>query len=124
MTIVYHEPPSELSQETRDIHRALTSLVEELEAVAWYRQRIDVTQNDELRAIVEHNMNEEIEHASMSLEWLRRNFPMFDEILRLYLFTSVPITEVEEHAGEAGGEAKEGPKERAAGNLGIGSLKS
>jgi uncharacterized protein len=121
MTIAYHEPPSELSQETRDIHRALTSLVEELEAVAWYRQRIDVSKDDELRAIVQHNMEEEIEHASMSLEWLRRNFPKFDEVLRLYLFTSVPITEIEEHAN---GEAKETPKERAAGNLGIGSLKS
>jgi ferritin-like protein len=70
--------------------------MEELEAIDWYRQRAEACADSQLRAILEHNMNEEIEHASMALEWIRRNVPKFDEALRTYLFTTGEITEIEE----------------------------
>lgn len=98
MAIAYHEPIAELSAEARDIHRALTSIVEELEAVDWYHQRADVTGDEPLKAILIHNRNEELEHASMILEWLRRRMPEVDERLRTYLFTSLPITQIEDAA--------------------------
>jgi ferritin-like protein len=98
----YHEPAAELSGATRELHRALASLIEELEAVDWYQQRVDVTTDEGLKAVLAHNRDEEIEHAAMTLEWLRRKLPKFDEELRTYLFTDAPITEVEE--GEAGGD--------------------
>ena len=101
-----HEPYEALTPETRDMHRAIVSLMEELEAVDWYQQRADVTPNADLKAIMEHNRDEEIEHAIMTLEWIRRRSPKFDENLRLYLFTKGPITEVEE-AMKAGGSAEE-----------------
>jgi ferritin-like protein len=81
----YHE--SELSDETRDMHRAIVSLMEELEAVDWYNQRVDACKDDELKAILEHNRDEEKEHAAMVLEWIRRRDPKFDGELRGYLFT-------------------------------------
>ncbi len=96
MTSAYHEPVSELSDETRDVHRALRSLIEELEAVDWYHQRAQAATDDELRSIVIHNRDEEIEHAAMAMEWLRRKMPEFDEQLKTYLFTEGPITEIEE----------------------------
>ena len=107
MATTYHEPAGELSAETRNIHRALTSLIEELEAVDWYNQRVDVTQDDELREILAHNRDEEIEHAAMTLEWLRRQMPQFDEELKTYLFKSGPIAhhEGEEAAAGAGGHS-------------------
>jgi hypothetical protein len=121
MAIPYHEPTSELSAETREVHRALTTLVEELEAVDWYQQRVDVTGDEALKAVLAHNRDEEIEHAAMTLEWLRRRVPQFDEQLRTYLFTSEPITQVEE-AAEGGSE----PSDSAAGgggdDLGVGKL--
>jgi ferritin-like protein len=83
----YHEPIEELSDETRDMHRAITSLMEELEAVDWYNQRVDACKDDELKAILEHNRDEEKEHAAMVLEWIRRRDPKFDGELRGYLFT-------------------------------------
>ena len=92
----YHEPVNELSDESRDLHRAITSLMEELEAVDWYQQRIDVTKDRELASILRHNRDEEIEHAAMVLEWLRRRVPKFDEELREYLFTEKPIVSIEE----------------------------
>ena len=92
----YHEPIEELSQKTRDMHRAIASLMEELEAVDWYNQRMDSCQDPELRAILEHNRDEEKEHAAMVLEWIRRRDPKFDKELREYLFTSKPLTEIEE----------------------------
>jgi len=121
MSTVYNE--SGLSQEAQEIHRALASLIEELEAVDWYNQRADVTQDEGLKAILLHNRNEEIEHASMALEWLRRVIPNFDQELRTYLFTSAPITEVEEMGGE-GGAGSEGAGEGGApsGSLGIGNM--
>ncbi len=98
MATTYHEPVGELSPAARNVHRALTSLIEELEAVDWYNQRVDVTEDAELKAVLAHNRDEEIEHAAMCLEWLRRQLPRFDEELKTYLFTSGPITELEEGA--------------------------
>lgn len=83
----YHEPLEELSDETRDMHRAIVSLMEELEAVDWYNQRADACKDPELCGILKHNRDEEKEHASMLLEWIRRHDPMFDKELRDYLFT-------------------------------------
>jgi hypothetical protein len=87
----YHEPVSELSAAARDMHRAIVSLMEELEAVDWYNQRMDACQDPELRGILKHNRDEEKEHASMVLEWIRRHDPAFDHELRDYLFTDKPL---------------------------------
>ena len=87
----YHEPLEELSDETRDMHRAISSLMEELEAVDWYNQRVDACTNDELRAILAHNRDEEKQHAAMVLEWIRRQDPTFDKELKDFLFTDAPI---------------------------------
>jgi ferritin-like protein len=87
----YHEPIAELSDETRDMHRAIVSLMEEIEAVDWYNQRVDACKDPELRAILAHNRDEEKEHASMVLEWIRRRDPKFDHELRDYLFTEKRI---------------------------------
>jgi len=88
----YHEPINELRDETRDMHRAIVSLMEELEAVDWYNQRVDACKDSQLRAILAHNRDEEKEHASMLLEWIRRRDPAFDHELRDYLFTEKPLT--------------------------------
>ena len=87
----YHEPIQELSDETRDMHRAIVSLMEELEAVDWYNQRVDACSDKELRAILEHNRDEEKEHAAMVLEWIRRRDPTFDAELKETLFSDGPI---------------------------------
>jgi ferritin-like protein len=87
----YHEPLNELSAATRDMHRAIVSLMEELEAVDWYNQRADACQDAELTALLEHNRDEEKEHASMLLEWIRRKDPKFSGQLKKYLFTEQPI---------------------------------
>ena len=87
----YHEPIEELSDETRDMHRAIVALMEELEAVDWYNQRADACKDTELKAILEHNRDEEKEHASMVLEWIRRKDPRFSQQLKDYLFTKKPI---------------------------------
>ena len=89
----WHEPYESLSPTTRDMHRAIVSLMEELEAVDWYQQRADVTHDAELKAVIEHNRDEEIEHASMTLEWIRRKNPVFDKELREALFKTGPITD-------------------------------
>jgi len=91
-SIGYHEPIEELSDETRDMHRAIVSLMEELEAVDWYNQRADACKDPELKAILEHNRDEEKEHASMVLEWIRRKDDRFSKELKEYLFTDTPIT--------------------------------
>lgn len=88
----YHEPISELTDETRDMHRAITSLMEELEAVDWYNQRVDACKDEELRAILIHNRDEEKEHAAMVLEWIRRRDPVLDEELKDYLFTTKSLS--------------------------------
>ena len=93
----YHEPVEELSQATRDMHRAILSLMEELEAVDWYAQRAEACKDPELRAILEHNRDEEKEHAAMVLEWIRRRDPRFSKELKDYLFTSRPIRDERGH---------------------------
>jgi ferritin-like protein len=87
----YQEPTSDLSNETLDMHRAIESLKEELEAVDWYNQRVDVCKDPELKALLAHNRDEEKEHASMLLEWIRRKDPTFSKELRDYLFTDKPL---------------------------------
>ena len=87
----YHEPIEELSDETRDMHRAIVSLMEELEAVDWYNQRVDACKDEDLKKILAHNRDEEKEHAAMVLEWIRRRDPKFDDELRDYLFTDKEI---------------------------------
>lgn len=87
----YHEPYEELSDETKDMHRAIISLMEELEAVDWYNQRIDCCKDDDLKKILKHNRDEEKEHAAMVLEWIRRQDPKFDQQLKDYLFTEDEI---------------------------------
>lgn len=87
----YHEPVEALSAETLDMHRAIVSLMEELEAVDWYNQRMDACTDPELRAILKHNRDEEKEHAAMVMEWIRRHDPTFDKQLRDYLFTDKKI---------------------------------
>jgi ferritin-like protein len=87
----YHEPVDELSDATRDMHRAIVSLMEELEAVDWYNQRVDACKDADLKAILEHNRDEEKEHAAMVLEWIRRRDSKFDSELKDYLFTDKDI---------------------------------
>jgi ferritin-like protein len=94
-----HESADDLTPQTKDLHRAIVSLKEELEAIDWYQQRVEATSDEGLRTILAHNRDEEKEHASMVLEWIRRHDPAFDGHLRKYLFTTLPITEREE--GEA-----------------------
>ena len=114
-----HEAREDLRPETLDRHRGLVSLMEELEAMDWYQQRIDATGDPELRAVLAHNRDEETEHAAMSLEWLRRQDAVLDDHLRTYLFTSGSIVELEEEA-EGGGGQGGGAGD---GSLGIGSLR-
>ena len=83
----YHEPTSELNDTTRDMHRAIISLMEELEAIDWYNQRVDVCKDEELKAILEHNRDEEKEHAAMVLEWIKRNDDVLNKEMRDYLFS-------------------------------------
>jgi len=112
-----HEPREILGDAVLDRHRAIVSIMEELEAVDWYDQRVAATSDPELRAILAHNRDEEKEHAAMTIEWLRRNDPVFDQQLRTYLFTDVAITEVE-HAAEQGDS---GSPSSGTGSLNIGS---
>src|ERR1039458_8561507 len=112
-----HEPADQLSPQTIDRHRAITSLQEELEAIDWYDQRVNATADGELAAVLAHNRDEEKEHAAMTLEWLRRRDPAFDQHLRTYLFTTEPVTEAEAEAEASGGDGE------ADGSLSIGSLK-
>jgi ferritin-like protein len=93
-----HEDAEKLAVKTIELHRAIVSLMEELEAIDWYNQRADVCKDPQLKAILEHNRDEEIEHASMALEWIRRNSPKFNEALKTYLFTSGEITLIEKEA--------------------------
>jgi ferritin-like protein len=90
-SVGYHEPIEELSDETRDMHRAIVSLMEELEAVDWYNQRAGACKDMELKVILAHNRDEEKEHASMVLEWIRRKDSKFSNELKDYLFTKKPI---------------------------------
>jgi ferritin-like protein len=87
----YHESPDKLSAATMDMHRAIMSLMEELEAVDWYNQRVDAATDPELKRILEHNRDEEKEHAAMVLEWIRRHDPKMDVELREVLFKAGDI---------------------------------
>ncbi len=106
-----HESREDLSPETREMHRALVSLIEELEAVDWYAQRVDASSDGDLKGVLSHNRDEEKEHACMTLEWIRRHDPVFDRYLREFLFRSNAIVD-REHASN-GSEP----------TLGIGSLR-
>ena len=116
-----------LKPETKDRHRAIVSIMEELEAVDWYDQRAEGSSDAELAEILKHNRDEEKEHAVMTLEWLRRRDAKLDEHMRTYLFTEGNILEIEEKAtGEEGGGEGGGGKQGGGasdGSLGIGSLK-
>ncbi len=90
-SVGYHESVADLSDETRDMHRAIVSLMEELEAVDWYNQRADACKDADLKAILQHNRDEEKEHASMVLEWIRRKDPSFSKQMKEFLFTEKPI---------------------------------
>lgn len=120
-----HEDPERLGAETIDRHRAIVSLMEELEAIDWYDQRVKAAHDDELRQILAHNRDEEKEHAAMTLEWLRRHDAKLAEHLRTYLFTNRPVLDIE-HAAEAEGAAgtdSHGPGSQNDGSLNIGSLR-
>ena len=147
---MYHEPLELLSEDTKNTHRAIVSLMEELEAIDWYQQRAEACSDPELSAVLTHNKNEEVEHAMMTLEWLRRKVPVFDDNIGTYINSRGPILEVEEaitsgaggkgeggsggkvHGGASGkGEggaskksgAKSGKSYNSSESLGIGSLK-
>lgn len=118
----YHEPVEDLSDNTKDFVRALNSLKEEIEAVNWYQQRVDAATSQPLKEILAHNRDEEIEHACMTIEWLRRNMPAWEEELKTYLFTNDPITELEDE--EENSEDEKNDDNNSGGDLGIGSLKN
>ena len=112
-----HEAAALLDEATIDRHRAFASLIEELQAIDWYDQRVNATRDPDLAAILAHNRDDEKEHAAMTLEWIRRQDPALDAQLRLYLFTEAPITGIEK-AAEANGSGTV-----PATALGIGSMK-
>jgi len=121
-----HEPKELLSEETKNMHRALTSLIEELEAIDWYQQRAEACSDAALRAVLVHNRNEEIEHAAMTLEWIRRQSKEVDTALRTFVGTSGDITKLEQ---EAKGESSTAPSRAEPTalpqpSLGIGSLRA
>jgi ferritin-like protein len=118
-----HEAEERLTSATRDMHRAIVSLMEELEAVDWYQQRMEATDDAELRDILRHNRDEEKEHAAMVLEWIRRHDPAFDAKLREYLFRegSIVVREREVEAGAVGAAGT--PNGSAAPGTTIGSLR-
>jgi uncharacterized protein len=120
-SISLHEPAARMTERTINCHRAILSLMEELEAIDWYSQRADACSDAELRAVIEHNRDEEIEHASMTLEWIRRNMPKFNEAMKLYLFTHGDITAIEENV--KGDNDKSITSERRSQRVTIGELK-
>jgi hypothetical protein len=121
-----HAPRERLSRSTLSLHHAIVSVMEELDAIDWYRQRADDAEDEALKALLLHNMREEMEHASMLLEWIRRQSSDFDGFLRTYLFTEGSILEIEDAAteGDAGdkGGAGKSSGDRSRGFT-VGSLK-
>jgi len=117
----FHEAEARLSTRTRDMHRAIVSLQEELEAIDWYQQRVEATEDAALREILNHNRGEEVEHAAMVLEWIRRHDADFAAKLKTYLFTEGSILERESAAEAADRGAGESNGSRAP--RGIGSLR-
>ncbi len=121
----YHEPTGELDDETRDAHRALTSVKEEFEAADWYQQRLQSCKDPDLKRILTHNRDEEFEHASMLVEWLRRNRPEFAERLAKVAFTDRTLGVELDAEKPANGAGSKGPPRGESGRgLGIGSLKA
>jgi hypothetical protein len=120
-----HERPELLTESTMNLHRALISLMEELEAIDWYQQRADACSDQALKAVMLHNRNEEVEHGMMTLEWLRRNDATFDKFLRRYLFKDADIIAIEEAADQAaaGRDDAGGASTNDSGSLGIRSLR-
>jgi hypothetical protein len=123
-----HAPREKLSVKTLSLHHAIVSLKEELDAVDWYRQRADDCSDKELAAVLLHNMREEMEHASMVLEWIRRNNAEFVGYLLTYLFTEAPITEVEDAAedeahGDGGGGGDHQPSTPGDRKFTVGTMK-
>lgn len=116
-----HESADQLSPATIDRHRAIVSIMEELEAVDWYDQRLEAAHDAQLREILRHNSNEEKEHAMMALEWLRRHDAKLDEHMRTYLFTDKPILEIEDEAEHGGDDKKPNSTQDS---LNIGSLRA
>ena len=114
--MAYSEPYEALDEKTREISRAITSLREELEAIDWYNQRVATSQDQSLKDIMAHNRDEEIEHAAMTIEWLRRNMDSWDEEFKTYLFTEGSLIDAEN--GEASNEVPS-----SSSSLSIGSLK-
>jgi ferritin-like protein len=112
--MAYTEPYEALDEKTKNISRAITSLKEEIEAIDWYNQRVNTSKDPELREVMAHNRDEEIEHASMNLEWLRRNMEGWDKNLRTFLFSTGSMLETEKVPAQ---------KESPSPSLGIGSLK-
>src|SRR3954452_16063994 len=99
----FHEDAAVLGSDVIDRHRAVASIMEELEAVDWYDQRVAATGDAALAEVLAHSRDEEKEHAVMTLEWLRRHDPALDAALRQYLFSDGSIVELEhEVTGEAG----------------------
>jgi ferritin-like protein len=136
MGVEWHAPYELLKPETRDMTRAINSLMEELEAMDWYNQRVDVTDDPSLRRIIAHNRDEEKEHAAMIVEWIRRHDPVWDRYLREFLFSSKEIVDPQELAKASGTEtvvpnsvssasvvAPAGPYSRPANSLTVGSLR-
>ena len=111
----YHESLDLLTTDTVNMHRAIVSLMEELEAIDWYQQRTDACSDPQLKDVLLHNKNEEIEHATMVMEWIRRHNDHFNEMMRKYLFTEQPITGIDAET--------DAPAPGAAVTLGIGSMK-
>src|SRR5689334_13591178 len=121
----YHEPPEELSQETRTLARIFASLTEEAEAINWYEQRLSVEEDPDARAIIEDARHEEYKHFSMDLEFLLRRRPEWRAIAEGVLFRAGSITDnadaAEEAAEEPGGASSGGGSD---GSLGIGGLRA
>src|SRR6056297_1313993 len=115
----YHE--DNLPEEAKEYHRIIKSVIEELEAIDWYNQRAVATSDPTVKAIVEHNRDEEIEHACMGLEWIRRRNPVWDENMREFFFTQGDITTLEEGGTE---QANGSTEEISDSSLGIKGKKS
>lgn len=120
-----HAPRERLSQQTLNLHFAIVSLMEELDAIDWYRQRADDAEDESLKGLLLHNMREEMEHASMLLEWIRRRDSDFERFLKTYLFTEGSILQEEKAATAEGAVqgASDAGRPRGQPGFTIGSLR-
>lgn len=94
-SIGFHEDAADLSDATKDMHRAIVSMMEELEAIDWYNQRVDACKDAELKALLIHNRDEEKEHAAMMMEWIRRHDSVFSGYLEEYMFSKKKLSKHE-----------------------------